>query len=52
MAGDAIGTTTDPLDIELTGGSVAAQAASDISLEAVSGDLIVSNIVAQGIPSA
>ena len=52
-SGNSIGTTTDPLAIELTGGSVVAQASSDINLDEVSGDLIVSNVLSRkASPSA
>ena len=47
-SGNSIGTTTDPLAIELTGGSGVAQASSDINLDEVSGGLIVSNVLSRG----
>ena len=43
-----IGTHPDsPLDIVLTGGAVDAQAPSDISLQAVSGDLVYGTVASK-----
>ncbi len=41
---NTIGSSTAPLDVVLTGGSVVAQAADDIYINAISGDLTVSSV--------